>query len=687
MSNTIGFSNFRRFTNFPETELGDITILVGGNNAGKSTLVKAMLLMRNFLKSRIESAAKTNNIFKSMEPQFRFDVEHVNVGEFYRAFCRQSPNEEDTISFIIRIDKFHFLVKIQGEKKPGIIPQVSLIAVTDNDRNISFTFDFAKSQMTARFGYNPNQDSYNKSEIESITQRIEQLKKELSNRSNLDRIAQIQMEIEEYEHKSNAILSELAEIHRYEEDTEINYLDDVSRIHHELNMLINKNKEITKELKQLEEKLIKSRDLDEISRMKEMISELQDEKDHISQEIQHLQAQTSSQRDMGHLSEFNKRKKELIQENGRITQILNQLKEQLAQSRNLDEISKLKMEIEQLEKKAYILSSHDIISEAHEESVSIEMSIFIGNNIGKLVLPELINGFVHYTEIGTLGDKRSKTYKEQEGKKNFLRGKTTIIKTISDEIEKVVDSQTIEYIYAHSVVQTSFYCNAASSNDYATRTIHEFYKSRISKDDEEFAIVKQWLKDFNIGTSLKVIPFLGDSYRVVIFDDDNPEITDLQQEGYPGGIDLADKGMGSIQLVVLLLRIATLIRKYKGQRLTILLEEPEQNLHPVLQSKLADFIYHVNKNFGVRFVVETHSEYIVRHCQVLAAKQLYEEKIALDKVNNHMKVYYLSQERGVVDMLFMDNAKFKDTFDEGFFDQAAREALTISRLERINKNK
>ena len=46
MSNTIGFQNFRRFPNFPEIELGDITILVGGNNAGKSTLVKAMLLMR-----------------------------------------------------------------------------------------------------------------------------------------------------------------------------------------------------------------------------------------------------------------------------------------------------------------------------------------------------------------------------------------------------------------------------------------------------------------------------------------------------------------------------------------------------------------------------------------------------------------------------------------------------------------
>ena len=159
-------------------------------------------------------------------------------------------------------------------------------------------------------------------------------------------------------------------------------------------------------------------------------------------------------------------------------------------------------------------------------------------------------------------------------------------------------------------------------------------------------------------------------------DDENPE-----------GMDLADKGMGSIQLVILLLRLATLIRKYKGQTLTVLLEEPEQNQHPANQSLLADLVYYVNKNFGVLFIVETHSEYLVRHYQVLAAKLIYEDGVSLDDINKKAKVYYLSQERGMVDMLFMENAKFKDFFDEGFFDQAARESLTISRLERLNKKK
>ena len=40
----LSFSNFRRFEYFPPLAFGDITFLVGGNNCGKSTLVKALLL-------------------------------------------------------------------------------------------------------------------------------------------------------------------------------------------------------------------------------------------------------------------------------------------------------------------------------------------------------------------------------------------------------------------------------------------------------------------------------------------------------------------------------------------------------------------------------------------------------------------------------------------------------------------
>ena len=521
MSNTIGFKNFRRFQNFPEIELGDITILVGGNNAGKSTLVKAMLLMRDFLKSRIERVEDTNNIFKTFtRPHFNFDTEHVNVGDFYRAFCRQSPQKENTISFTMKIKQFHFVVKISGERKPGVIPQVSLIAITDEYRDVSFTFDFDKSQMTARFGYD------NKTLNDNIDKRK---------------------------------------------------LNDRFRV-------------------------------------------------------------------------------------------LGDLKKRLSKSTNLGEVSELKLQIEILEKE--IESQRQALGITLEEydSVTIDnMSFFMGDNAGQLVIPELIKGFAHYSEIGTLGDKRSKEYKEQEAKKNILKGKASIIISISEDIEKVISGQTIEYIYAHSVFQDSVYAKCANSSDYTKRTIHEFYTSRISKGDEEFSMIEEWLQEFKIGTSLKVVPYKGDNYSLVVFDKENPEIKGEKRKGYPGGVDLADKGMGSIQLVILLLRLATLIHKYKGQQLTILLEEPEQNLHPAVQSLLSDLIFNINQNYFVRFIIETHSEYLIRKTQVkVAGLDKY-----LNRIENPFKVYYLPDNGSMpYEMEYRKDGKFSNEFGSGFFDEA-----------------
>ncbi len=537
MSNSIGFKNFRRFQNFPEIDLGDITILVGGNNAGKSTLVKAMLLMRDFLNSRIEKVDNTNNIFRTFErPNFSFDTEHVNVGDFYRAFCHQSSQKEDTISFTMKIENFRFIVNIQGERKPGVIPQVTMIAVSDEERNVSFTFDFSKNQMTVRFEYDK----------EAINDDAHTMR----------------------EHK--------------------------------------------------------------------------------------LQ--------------------------------LDALKKKLSKSKDFNEISNLKIEIEQLEKITSYIFGNDVEISEYDE-IKIPMSYFIGDNVGKMVIPELIKGFTHYSETGTTGDKRTETYRRQEANKNILRGKSSLINSISEEVERVINSQTIEYIYAHSVAQTPFYANCASTSDYTKRTIHEFYNARISKKDEEFLLIEEWLREFNIGNSLKVIPFGGDNYRIVIFDDENPEIKGSLKKGYPGGIDLADKGMGSIQLVILLLRIATLLRRFHGQQLTILLEEPEQNLHPALQSKLAEFVYSVNYGYMINFIVETHSEYFVRKTQVIVAGENYND---VDEMNskNPFVVYFL--ERNPEDeprkMTYKLSGDFNEKFGEGFFDEASKWDMVIIRKEfELNK--
>ena len=544
MSNTIGFKNFRRFQYFPEIDLGDITILVGGNNAGKSTLVKAMLLMRDFLKSRIESTdnSKINNR-TSQRPRFSFDTEHVNIGDFYRAFCRQSPRKEETISFTMKIDKFRFIVNIRGERKPGVIPEVSMIAVSDEDRDIAFTFDFSKDQMIAQFGN--DRESYDNSLF------------------------------------NNNIIS-----------------------------LQDRKESLTAKLNELNKKLFDSKDL-------EMITAIKSEIEKVQLSLKQIQF------------ELHKNEKNAIN-NG------------------------------------YTLKVYG--------ARAVDLFFYNGLNAGELIIPELIKGFVRFVDDGTLGDKRSKSYKEEEANKTFLRGKVEILKAIAEELETILNKQVIEYIYAHSVYQDSVFANCANSSDYTKRTIHEFYTSRISQGDEEFSFIEEWFEEFKIGKSLKVIPYKGDNYSLVIFDNENPEITSDKKKGYPGGIDLADKGMGSIQIVILLIRLATLIRKYRGQQLTVLLEEPEQNLHPAIQSKLADLLYHINNNFGVRFVIETHSEYLIRKTQIIVAEQNKFQK----SIDNPFKVIYLPDNDELpYDMQYRPDGKFMKDFGPGFFDEAANLAFEI----------
>ena len=57
----IGFKNFRRFEEFPTLEFGDVTYLVVRNNSGKSTMVKAHILMMNYLQNQLHNTFSFEN--------------------------------------------------------------------------------------------------------------------------------------------------------------------------------------------------------------------------------------------------------------------------------------------------------------------------------------------------------------------------------------------------------------------------------------------------------------------------------------------------------------------------------------------------------------------------------------------------------------------------------------------------
>lgn len=77
--------------------------------------------------------------------------------------------------------------------------------------------------------------------------------------------------------------------------------------------------------------------------------------------------------------------------------------------------------------------------------------------------------------------------------------------------------------------------------------------------------------------------------------------------------NIVDVGYGVSQILPI---IVDPLLSSKGN--LFLLQQPEVHLHPRGQAELASFVARVSKEFGVRFVIETHSDYFVNRLRVEA---------------------------------------------------------------------
>lgn len=228
----------------------------------------------------------------------------------------------------------------------------------------------------------------------------------------------------------------------------------------------------------------------------------------------------------------------------------------------------------------------------------------------------------------------------------------------------------IEYLYAHAVTQTIIY-SAKDSNDYLSKTIHDFASEKLSNTRNEFII--KWMKVFGIGIDFNIRSVGGEAHLVTITNKDGRIV------------NLADKGMGSIQLMVLLFRLAIYLpsQEGRGHRFSdtriVIIEEPEQNLHPMLQSKLADLLYTLNKEYGFRFIIETHSEYLIRRSQVIVSENFNTDETLKE---NPFKVYYFPSDGVPYDMEYLPNGMFANNFGEGFTNEAGKLHMTLLKNQK-----
>ena len=154
---------------------------------------------------------------------------------------------------------------------------------------------------------------------------------------------------------------------------------------------------------------------------------------------------------------------------------------------------------------------------------------------------------------------------------------------------------------------------------------------------------------------------------------------------------LADEGYGVTQIVFILLRIEIEIlhilenpRNYwrsttsgleGANTRTLAVEEPEVSLHPSMQSKLAEIMAEANSLYGVNFIVETHSEYLLRKIQTLVARK--------SLSSGDIAIYYFTGETDIPvrEIGITPYGTFNQEFGPGFFDEADNLALSLMKSQ------
>lgn len=190
--------------------------------------------------------------------------------------------------------------------------------------------------------------------------------------------------------------------------------------------------------------------------------------------------------------------------------------------------------------------------------------------------------------------------------------------------------------------------------------------------------VNEWLRLFNIGDFLE-IEGTDECLGVRVF----------VQSGETRRL-LADEGCGLTQIISILLQIDAIKNRNistdfdsddiaQFNKFIICVEEPEVHLHPKFQSMLADLFVEAYQKYNIHFIVETHSEYLIRKLQVLVA----DKENAL--VPNDISLNYVEKDESGVStnrkIELAEDGRLMDSFGEGFFDEAgglSRQLLKLS---------
>ncbi|EMS33835.1 hypothetical protein C943_04154 [Mariniradius saccharolyticus AK6] len=210
--------------------------------------------------------------------------------------------------------------------------------------------------------------------------------------------------------------------------------------------------------------------------------------------------------------------------------------------------------------------------------------------------------------------------------------------------------------------------------------ILEFSQLNIPDGDQILEFIKEQLILFDIGDDIDIKRHQGVASEISIVKNGEKTL-------------LADLGYGFSQFLPLIIKVAIIaynkryhvdgtVNYYTYPPSMLLLEEPESNLHPSNQSKLAEFVFAAAAKFNIQFLIETHSEYMIRNFQfMVASKRLGTEDVTIYYFNKPDTAEYESSPFRKIDIL--PGGRLSGEFGTGFFDETPR---LLSELFNSNFN-
>jgi predicted ATPase len=248
----------------------------------------------------------------------------------------------------------------------------------------------------------------------------------------------------------------------------------------------------------------------------------------------------------------------------------------------------------------------------------------------------------------------------------------------------------IEAVRANIQRVYSFQNQGTEFNEIAKNYLETINSPAVSrkKTNNKFGnFTKKWIEKFEIGNDIK--------FKTT---DDGSGLQIYLIKGTEESL-LADEGYGITQLLSILLSIElkTFNKAFKYshpflresqmayRESTIAIEEPETNLHPKYQSLLAEMFMDAYKTYNVRFIIETHSEYLIRKLQTLVAKkELTTVDVALHYIYHHDEAKRPDGKPQVLNIKIKEDGRLSEPFGAGFYDESTK--LMMDLITGVNSN-